>query len=70
MAVFMNHLGTAPTSVQLPVDAAPGSVDLGAGIVVRQSQDCVAENFPGAPLIVWGEQAALHQLWFRPVLSP
>lgn len=24
----------------------------------------------GAPLIVWGEQGATHQLWFRPVLSP
>ena len=46
MAAFMNRLGTALTPVQLPVDFAPGAIDLDAGQVVCQTQDFDVENFP------------------------
>ena len=46
MAAFMNRLGTALTPLQLPVDAAPGAVDLDAGTVVCQTQDFAVADFP------------------------
>jgi hypothetical protein len=46
MAAFMNRLGNALTPLHLPVDAAPGAVDLDAGIVLCQTQDFAVEEFP------------------------
>jgi hypothetical protein len=46
MAAFMNRLGTALTPLQLPVDAAPGAVDLDTSAVVCQTQDFVVASFP------------------------
>ena len=46
MAAFMNRLGTALTPVQLPVDVAPGAIDLDASLVVCQTQAFVVANFP------------------------
>ena len=45
MAAFMNRLGTALTPIQLPVDAAPGGVDLDAAPVVCQTDDFAAAGF-------------------------
>jgi hypothetical protein len=46
MAAFMRRLGTALTPLQLPVDVAPGAIDLDAGLVVCQTQDFAVADFP------------------------
>jgi len=46
MAAFMNRLGTALTPVQLPIDAAPGAVDLDPGLVICQTQDLPVAVYP------------------------
>ncbi|HVF63173.1 MAG TPA: hypothetical protein VNE58_04170 [Casimicrobiaceae bacterium] len=46
MAAFMNRLGTALTPVHLPVDSAPGAIDLGLNVVVCQTQDFAVAGFP------------------------
>ena len=46
MAAFMNRLGNALTPVQLPIDAAPGAVDLDLGVVICQTQDFPVAVYP------------------------
>ena len=46
MAAFLSRLGTALTPEQLPVEAAPGAIDLDVGLVVCQTQDFVVADFP------------------------
>lgn len=46
MAAFMNRLGNALTPLQIPMDAAPGAVDLDAGAVLCQTQDFAVEDYP------------------------
>ena len=46
MAAFMNRLGTALTPVQLPVDVAPGAIDLDLSPVVCQTQAFAVADFP------------------------
>ena len=37
---------------------------------VPSGASAIGPDHTGAPLIVWGEQGATHELWFRPMLSP
>ena len=46
MAAFMNRLGTALTPLHLPVEAAPGAIDLGLNLVVCQTLEFPVEDFP------------------------
>jgi hypothetical protein len=46
MAAFMNRLGVALTPVHLPVNAAPGAIDLDGGAVVCQTADFTVAGFP------------------------
>jgi hypothetical protein len=46
MAAFMNRLGTALTPTQLPVDVAPGAIDLDGNAVVCQTAPFAVSGFP------------------------
>ena len=46
MAAFLNRLGTALTPLHLPVELAPGAIDLDLSLVVCQTQDFTVEDFP------------------------
>jgi hypothetical protein len=46
MAAFMNRLGTAMTPFHVPVDTAPGAIDLDIAQVVCQTQDYAVAGFP------------------------
>jgi hypothetical protein len=46
MAAFLNRLGTALTPTQLPIEVAPGAIDLDPGVVVCQTPDFAVTDFP------------------------